>query len=312
MRYRTRYSMIIVAIGLVVVLVGCASVEGSTNGGDASRSEELEPVWLYVVMETTSDWTDFVMPENVEILSGLITDYSEAAQPDLDRVSLALSQPIEAAERREAVTVEASLTVGLPTDGIFEFGIMRGHLGATTVLLYEIVDYVAEPIGEYRWDGINETDESNAMWSIIDWTILPQRAGIQALPYPTSILDDITEDWVAAVRARDEATLLELHSPESVSIFAFLGNDEYLVENSRESLRAEFAEDPIPGIDYSLITYTPPICFPTRWESTPRYLIIGSYDGHPGGSDMFRFGEVDGEWKIVHHVWKLGYELRRE
>ncbi|HKK48844.1 MAG TPA: hypothetical protein VJ932_07080, partial [Alkalispirochaeta sp.] len=130
MRYRTRYSVIIVTIGLVVVLIGCASVEGSPNGGTASRSEEVEPVWLYVVMETTSDWTDFAMPENFEIRSGLITDYSEAAQPDLDRLSLALRQPIEAAERGESVTVEASLTVGLPNDGIFEFGIMRGHLGA--------------------------------------------------------------------------------------------------------------------------------------------------------------------------------------
>ena len=312
MRYRTRYSVIIVTIGLVVVLIGCASVEGSPNGGTASRSEEVEPVWLYVVMETTSDWTDFAMPENFEIRSGLITDYSEAAQPDLDRLSLALRQPIEAAERGESVTVEASLTVGLPNDGIFEFGIMRGHLGATTVRLYEIVDYVAEPIGEYRWDGINETDESNVLWFMVDWTTLPPRAGIQALPYPTSILDDITEDWVAAIRARDEDTLLELHSPESVSIFASLGNDDYLVENSRESLRAEFAEEPMPGVDYSLISYTPPICFPTRWESAPRYLIISSYDGHPAGSDMFRFREVDGEWKIVHHVWKLGYEIQRE
>lgn len=311
MRYRMRYAAAIVAVGLGVILSGCASVEGSPSGGTAGRSEEAEPVWVYVVMETTSDWTCFAMPEYFEIQSGLITSYSEAARPHLARDGLALDQPIEAAQRGEAVTVEAGLNVDLPNDGIFEFGIRRGHLGATTVRLYEIVDYVAEPIGEYRWDGIDETDESNIMWFRIDWTTLPQRAGITALPYPTSTLDAITEQWVTALRACDGDALVRLFAPESVSVSAFLGNDEYVVENSQDSFGAEGSE-PIPGIDYSLITYTPPIRFAPRWEPLPQYLIIGSYDGHPGGSDMFRFREVDGEWKIVHHVWKPGYEILPE
>ncbi|MFP4210110.1 MAG: hypothetical protein ACLFR8_02615 [Alkalispirochaeta sp.] len=307
--HKSRLGLVVLVL---VTLSGCVSVDStSSENGDTPGTEPTSES-LYIVMETTSDWTDFLFDEEVEMDEGMITYYSEDSEGHLDDALLSLSQSLKSATNGNNVSVEAIVRFSTTTPDVLNFGIRRGHLGRTIVHLYEVIDSVAEPIGMYQWAGIDETDEQNAYWFTVDRTSLPVRHGRGGLPYSTTPLDQLTDQWDTALRRRDADEMVSLFWPDATETFVWPERREYIVNNAHQSIRADFAEEPDPSVDFSLISYTPPLYFPQVQDSQPRYILFGSYDGNPSGCDVFWFDERGGDWKIAHHAWKLGVEIPPE
>lgn len=305
----TRKNGAVVWLGLVsIILSGCTSIGDETSERSVgARSDDTATPYLYIVMETTSDWTDFLLDDDDEFREGMITFYTDGCHGHFEERLIGLDQSIKAATNGNCVAVEAIVRIESRRNAPLRFGIMRGHLGETTVYLYEVIDYVAEPIGMYRWDGIDESDERNVAWFSVDWNTLPERHGVDGLSYPASTFDQLTNEWINALKERNTEEMISIHWPDATSVFVWPDKNEYEIHNTLENIREEFAGE--PTVDYSLITYSPPLRIATFWDTTPKYVLFGSYDGRPSGCDSFWFEERDGEWRIKTHAWKIGVDV---
>lgn len=300
----------------VVLLAGCATTD-TGSPADAQNTKQRShqdgkfgvegATQLYVEIETSSDWSGIVLPDSEKIAAGMVTYFAENGEADLNPHGIAVRQPIEDAEAGVMTDAEALVHMELSDGGEVQFGIERGHIGATTVRMWQVVADVATPLGQWTWDGIDEGSDRNVKWFTIDVPAPKDQMGREDLDYPVARLDEILQNWIVGITEFAYETY-RLYWPDAEQIFIFPGRD-YVVENAAETLREEYEAGPNPDTDYSLISYTPAIRFPKNEQGQVTYVNVGSYDNVPGYANVFRFEERDGQWLIAEQVLKIGVDL---
>ncbi len=120
---------------------------------------------LRIHVTTTSDWTVFELVEGAVLEDVEIVSSSTSASLDQDR--FLLSQSISQAEAGESVELEADLY--LREDSLeehLEFMIDRGHMGSTTVELYQYACGYASLAETFVWDGIQPSGDNVQRFSM--------------------------------------------------------------------------------------------------------------------------------------------------
>jgi len=298
---RARHPLFMFAIhaaAMVAILVFTPTVASQTHDVEFPS----DTVRLYVEISTSSDHTMLHPAAGVATLFGTTTAYSPDCEAGVGPDGLFLGQGTEAAENGKTVRAEAVLEVSRPESGFLEFELSRGHIGRTTVRVHENVAWEAQLLGEFVWDGINETSNNRAEFALRARPPAP-------LHYPVDEIDAVLAGWIDSIEPGGTLAS-QFYWPDAERI-RIVGDDAYQVRNAVQAIREEEA-NPNEEVDYSLIEFSPPLRFPALEDSPPKYVTISSYDGIPGGADVFWFEERAGGWRIADQVWKIGIDYYGE
>lgn len=294
-------------IALVALVIPCfllLNLGCSTTGG-SSRIDQMEEVLLYVEMETTADWTNLVIGEKPSIVRGMVTWFSPSStcRTHLDDIGLALNQPLAHAQAGDQVSMEAMLWVDLPTTGTFPVTIERGHIGETTVRLYRLDGELASLLEEITWSGIKpDPPENPEKYSI---PVLADAGSTTVLPYDQDELDEMVARWWEALM-EGSSDWQGFYWSEAEYVTLWPGEDLVIIETPHEHVE-NF--EPDPNVDYSLLSRSHVSHIPCREPSEAKLFITEVYDGETVSSNLFRFREERGEWRIFSQTWKIGFEL---
>jgi hypothetical protein len=270
------------------------------------RAAGAETARLYVEMTTTSDHTFLSVTAASGILFGTTAWHTTDAEAFVDDAGVGLVQPIDRAEAGTASRTEALLEVQRPRTGLVEFELSRGHLGSTTVRIFENVYDEAQLLGSFTWDGINDSPENSTAFAV---RLVPTNRGLAPLGYATDPLEAIVDEWVRAILDFD-VSAIPLYWPEA-SHTTIVPGAVHETHNAHDVLREEELAGPAPGVDYRLIAFSEPLRFPALDGGDPKFVCVSTYDDVPSGVDSFWFEERDGAWAIARHAWKLGIDVLR-
>ncbi|HKK65865.1 MAG TPA: hypothetical protein VJ967_08415 [Clostridia bacterium] len=292
-------------LSLVIIYTTCQNTSGVVEDSEG----ELEENVLYLEMDTSSDWTELIFTEEANLLKGIVTNYSETARTGIGETRLSLHQEIENAEAGDTVSMEAIVRLEVPSGSGFDFKIARGHIGKTTVRFYQSDSLIASCIGEYEWEGMNEDVEENTRSFSVRPSDYPEPTTADQLNYPYDELNAILENWAEGITEFSFPTHT-LYWPDALHIYAEPDEEIYEVTNAVERLREEYETGPVEGFDYEALGFTPPLHIPQEDSTQAKLIGCGMYYGEITSTDTLWFEERQGEWKIIRHMWKIGYELR--
>lgn len=161
---------------LLLMLTSCSLVTSPTPISTSPDIPSVSPVIptvppsmeLRIRVTTTSDWTtvnlvDWKTVGNFNIVSSSL----EATNAAIDQNLISLSQPIGQAESGQTVEMVVDLSVEekpFNTDRILE--IDRGHLGETTVEIYNFTCSSPSLVATLTWDGIQPAGANKKQFTI--------------------------------------------------------------------------------------------------------------------------------------------------
>lgn len=290
---------------IAIIFAGCALAPASRT--DEPGRREAERTRLYFRIETTSDWCDLMLIGGPEIESGIITAYSELSEVGMDSYMVHIHQPIAHAEAGTMVYLEACIDVF--TDGNdIDLEIRKGAIGDTQVIAYGIDNRIAEKLDTFSCrDDMGVSEDYKAVFQL-NTDRISGRPDNSALPYPAGELEAQLADWKRGI-IEFTFPAYSLYWPEAKHITA-RSDGYYTSANAVQSLKEELERGPDPSLDYSLLDFSTPVFFPTSDTGEARLLLFSTYNGNPGGSDLFTFEKRDTVWKIAEQFWKLGFDIQ--